>query len=159
MGNYTQWTITDSWEWQTMGNGRWWETVNNMELEIMVNNKQWSMTDNEWWQPIGNEKNGEIREWWIVNDRQWVMAENGKWLSDHIPFLGSETRVSIQHSIYCATTKINHLPSLFDIYVTWYIWLCIMIYKLQLILYSSKFNLKTFRVCTKKICSVSQCKI
>ncbi len=36
--------------------------------------------------------------------------------------------------------KLTHLPSLFGMW--WYIWWCIMIGKVQLILYTSKFNLK-----------------
>ncbi len=44
--------------------------------------------------------------------------------------------------------------------LTFLIWLCVMIYRLQLILYTSKFNFKdVFLVYTKKICWISQCEI
>ncbi len=58
--------------------------------------------------------------------------------------------------------KLTHLPSLFYTYVTNgtvdYV-PCIVIYKLQFILFTYKFKLKIFLVCTKKICIFSQHKI
>ncbi len=58
----------------------------------------------------------------------------------------------MQHDIYCATTKSNPFWSL--LCDKWYLWLCVifvMIYRLQLILYTSKFNLKIFLVYTKYV--------
>ncbi len=74
-------------------------------------------------------------------------------------FVGFWNKGFIQHNIYCTTTQINHLPSLFDICDKWYLWLCIMIYKLQLILYSFKFHLKKFVLSAQWNCSISQYKI
>ncbi len=59
----------------------------------------------------------------------------------------------------CSATPKNNLSSKPVWYVRNDLWLYIMIYKLQLILYTLKFNLKIFLVHTKKICSISKYKI
>ncbi len=56
--------------------------------------------------------------------------------------LGFQKNGLMQHNIYCATKKLTRLRSLLS--DKWYHWLCSMIYRLQLILYTSKFNLKIY---------------
>ncbi len=52
--------------------------------------------------------------------------------------LGFENKGLMQHNIYCPIIKFSHLPSL--LCDKWFLWLCIIIYRLQLILYTSKFK-------------------
>ncbi len=52
------------------------------------------------------------------------------------------------HNIYCATTQIN--PSSKPEMWQMILWLWIMIYRLQLIWYTSKFNLKIYFLCVQR---------
>ncbi len=62
-------------------------------------------------------------------------------------FWGSKTRIS-RNTFIVQQQKLSHLWSL--LCDKWYIWLCIMICRLQLILYISKLNLNIYLFCVQR---------
>ncbi len=72
-------------------------------------------------------------------------------------FWGSKTRVSRSTNFIVQQQKVTRLRSL--LCDKWCLWLCIMIYRLQLLWHTSTFNLDIFLMYTKKICSISQYEI
>ncbi len=63
-------------------------------------------------------------------------------------FCGSKTRVSRSTTFIVQQQKLTRLRSL--LCDKWSLWLCIMIYRLQLMLYSSKFNLNMYLLCIQR---------
>ncbi len=63
-------------------------------------------------------------------------------------FWGSKTRVSHSTTFIMQQQKLTHLRRL--LFDKWYLWQCIMIYRLQLIIYNSKFNLKIYFLCIQR---------
>ncbi len=60
-------------------------------------------------------------------------------------FWGSKTRVSHRTTYIVQQQKLTSLPSL--LCDKWYLWIYIMIYRLQLIFYASQFNFKIYFLC------------
>ncbi len=61
---------------------------------------------------------------------------------------GSKKRVSRNTTFIVQQQKLTSLQS--PLCDKWYFWLCIMIYRLKLILYTSKFNLNIYFLCTQR---------